>query len=295
MTYLRKTLALSVGVAALAAGAAACTIGEPLDEPSTEPVEIVTVTETAADGGGAAQSPSPSMSPSDDPIAALTEAVDNVIAAYGGRAALAVSGDQEYSAGDTTGFASWSTMKVPVAIAALNSHPEMTVEAANAIQASDNGAADMLWNATTPEAVEAVLAEGHSPVAVERNVTRPGFSAFGQTQWTVDEQARFASHLSCVAGAGPVLEHMGNLTAGGNYGLGTLPGARLKGGWGPSISGAYEVRQLGLVPDANGRQIAVAIAASAADGTYESGQAMLTQLAVALTGVLDTAPAAVCQ
>lgn len=292
---MRKTLALSVGVAALAAGAAACTIGEPLDEPSTEPVQIVTVTETAADGGGAAQSPSPSMSLSDDPTAALTEAVDNVIAAYGGRAALAVSGDQEYSAGDTTGFASWSTMKVPVAIAALNSHPEMTVEAANAIQASDNGAADMLWNATTPEAVEAVLAEGHSPVAVERNVTRPGFSAFGQTQWTVDEQARFASHLSCVAGAGPVLEHMDNLTAGGNYGLGTLPGARLKGGWGPSISGAYEVRQLGLVPDANGRQIAVAIAASAADGTYESGQAMLTQLAADLTGVLDTAPAAVCQ
>ena len=86
---------------------------------------------------------------------------------------------------------------------------------------------------------------------------------------------------------------MGNVAQ--NYGLGTIPGARFKGGWGPSISGAYEVRQLGLVPDANGRIIPVAIAVSAADGTYESAQVMLTQLVVELGPALDAAPEAACR
>lgn len=277
----------------VALGLTACTIDKPLEEPAT--VEVTTVTETAS-----SEQPAPEPKQSElpekpepsgaDVTAELTSAVDQVVAAHGGTAAVSVG---ESSAGDATGFASWSTMKVPVAIAALREHPEMTVEATNAIEVSDNGAADMLWNATTPEAVEAVLAEGGTPVTVERTVTRPGFSAFGQTQWSVADQARFASNLSCVNGAGPILEMMGNVAQ--NYGLGTIPGARFKGGWGPSISGAYEVRQLGLVPDANGRIIPVAIAASAADGTYESAQVMLTQLVTELGPALDAAPEAACQ
>lgn len=289
---------LTAEVAALtvtaALGLSACTIGDPLTEP--EAVEVVTVTETS----GQTPSPAPRSSdprpatetPGGDLSQLLQRAVDNAIAAHGGKAAVSLGG--ESSAGDASGFASWSTMKVPVAIAALKEHPELSVEAANAIQVSDNGAADILWNSTTPDAVEAVLADGATPVAVQREVTRPGFSAFGQTQWTVAEQARFASHLQCVTGAAPVLELMGNIAGGQAYGLGTIPGARFKGGWGPSISGAYEVRQFGLVPDSNGRMIPLAIAASAADGTYESGQAMLTQLTTELIPVLGTAPGAAC-
>lgn len=280
----------SLGTLALSA----CTIGDPLTEPAPESVEIVTVTETSKTSGTPAPSspPAPTTETAHDLTPALTAAVDHVVAAHGGQAAVSVGGD--FSAGDASGFASWSTMKVPVAIAALNAHPELSTEAANAIQVSDNGAADILWRSTTPEAVEAVMAEGHSPVTVEREVIRPGFSAFGQTRWPVSEQARFAPHLGCVAGAAPVLELMGNIAGGQAYGLGTIPGARFKGGWGPSISGAYEVRQFGLVPDANGRMIPVAIAASATDGTYESGQAMLTQLTTELIPALDTAPNAVC-
>lgn len=284
---MKRRLAFLSGASALALSA--CTIGEPLTEPAPETesaVEVVTVTETSSQPEATETS-----QPAGD-TEALEFAVDRVVAAYGGRAAVSIGG--EVSAGDATGFASWSTMKVPVAIAALKAHPELTVEAASAIQASDNGAADVLWRSTTPEAVEAVLAEGTSPVAVQRDVTRPGFSAFGQTQWSVAEQARFASHLQCVTGSAPVLELMGNITGGQAYGLGTIPGARFKGGWGPSISGAYEVRQFGLVPDGNGRMIPLAIAATPADGTYESGQAMLTQLTTELIPALDTAPGAVC-
>lgn len=276
---MRRKLIAAAGAGVL--GLSACTIGDPLTEPDQPPVEITTVTETAAEP------------PSADLDAVLASAVDSVLAAYGGQAEVSLGG--EHSAGDASGFASWSTMKVPVAIAALNAHPELANQAASAIQVSDNAAADMLWNSTTAESVEAVLAEGNSPVTVQREVTRPGFSAFGQTQWSVLEQSRFASHLGCVTGAAPVLDLMGNIDGGQAYGLGTLPGARFKGGWGPSISGAYEVRQFGLVPDSNGRMVAVALAASASDGTYESGQAMLTQLAAELAGVLEQAPEAVCQ
>lgn len=292
---MRRQLTALAGVGALSLSA--CTIGDPLNEP-TETIDVTTVTETRPPS---AESERPSHeSPAPEPTGmditdSLNAAVDSVIAAYGGQAAVSIVGEQEFSAGDASGFASWSTMKVPVAIAALKSHPEMKAEASSAIQVSDNGAADLLWNSTTPEEVEAVLAEGDSPVTVERTVTRPGFSSFGQTQWSVSEQARFASHLGCVTGAAPVLDLMSNIAAGQAYGLGTVPGARFKGGWGPSISGAYEVRQLGLVPDAGGRSIAIAIAASAADGTYESGQAMLTQLVTELTPALNDAPEAVCQ
>lgn len=282
----RLTALAGAGVLSLSA----CTIGEPLTEPETVPVEVVTVTETSSDAPAPATAEPQERAP--DVTQALNDIVDRVVAAHGGQAAISVGG--EFSAGDASGFASWSTMKVPVAIAALNAHPELSAEAANAIQVSDNGAADILWRSTTPEAVEAVLAEGDAPVAVQSEVTRPGFSAFGQTQWSVSEQARFASHLGCVTGAAPVLELMGNISGGQAYGLGTIAGARFKGGWGPSISGAYEVRQFGLVPDAHGRMIPVAIAASAADGTYESGQAMLTQLTTELIPELDAAPSAAC-
>ena len=226
----------------------------------------------------------------------LNDAVANVLDGFGGRAEVAVSGrGGEFSAGDTTGFAAWSTIKVPIAIAALKEHPEMAGQASTAIMVSDNDAAMALWDSVSPEAVEAVLAEGGTPVPVQRERIRPEFSPFGQTVWSVAEQARFASNLQCVTGSEPVLSLMGGITVDQSYGLGTLPGARFKGGWGPSSSnGAYEVRQFGLVHDSVGRNVAVAIAVTAGDGSYESGQAMATQLAAQIAGALESAPAANC-
>nr|VDG62707.1 Uncharacterised protein [Streptococcus thermophilus] len=226
----------------------------------------------------------------------LNGAVDNVIAGFGGRAEVAVSGQGgEFSAGDAAGFASWSTIKVPIAIAALKEHPEMAGDVASAITVSDNDAAMALWNSVAPEAVETVLAEGGTPLTVQRERVRLEFSPFGQTVWSVVEQARFASNLQCVTGSEPVLNLMGGIAADQSYGLGTLPGARFKGGWGPSSSdGAYEVRQFGLVHDTAGRNVAVAVAVTAGDGSYESGQVMATHLVAHIAAALDNAPAANC-
>lgn len=249
-------------------------------------------------------SPEPTQPPTEDATphpsaelqAALDAAVAEVVQAYGGVAEVAIVGAAgEYTAGDAGGFAAWSTIKVPIAIAALKENPGLASQAALAIQSSDNAAAMMLWNSTSPEAVEAVLAQGTVPITVQRQYVRAEFSPFGQTQWTVTEQARFASHMRCVDGAEQVLELMGSIAPGQSYGLGTLPAARFKGGWGPSAeNGGYEVRQFGLVQDEAGRDVAIALAVRATDGSYASGQAMASELAALIRPALDTAPAAHC-
>lgn len=297
-----------VGVvgAALAMVLSACTIGNDVDhgagraddellpQPSIgAPAPPAAKENPAPQGSGVAPD---QAGYADDVQGALSSAVATVTSTFGGQAAVAISGQSgEFAAGGAAGFASWSTIKVPIAIAALKEHPEMAAQATAAIQVSDNDAAAALWDSVTPESVEAVLAEGHSPVTVQRMKIRPEFSPFGQTQWSVPEQARFASHLQCVNGSQPVLDLMAGIAADQSYGLGTVPGARFKGGWGPSAStGAYEVRQFGLVLDQNGREVAVALAVSAADGSYESGQSMASQLAALLVPALNVAPPAAC-
>lgn len=273
-----------------------CTIDGPQPTAPVEPTVEVLPEPTLAPPVAPPAEPDHSDVPPQDLSATLNAAVASAIQAYGGRAAVAVSGPAgEFAAGDATGFASWSTIKVPIAIAALKEHPEMASQAAAAIQVSDNDAAMALWNSVAPESVEAVLAEGGSPVAVQRVRVRPEFSPFGQTQWTVTEQARFASNLNCISGAAPVVQLMGGISPDQSYGLGTIPGARFKGGWGPSATtGGYEVRQFGLVPDSSGRQIAVAIAVSSGDGSYARGQTMASQLVGAIIPALTSAPAAAC-
>ena len=59
------------------------------------------------------------------------------------------------------------------------------------------------------------------------------------------------------------------------WGLGVLgDDVELKGGWGPNPDGRRLVRQMGLVGS-----LAVALAALPADGSFESGTAMLDRLA----------------
>jgi len=193
----------------------------------------------------------------------------------------------------------WSTIKVPLSIAAVRDGSADVSALTSAITVSDNAAAEQLWEglgqpAEVAEKVERVLSEGGVQTQVSAQVTRPGFSAFGQTMWTTEGQATFASHLQCLAGAQSVMEAMGSIAGGQNYGLGQIPGAMYKGGWGPNESGAYGVRQFGLIPRGDGTFAAVAIAAVSPDGSYESGQAQLNQLAQKLSERAADLPAAEC-
>ena len=231
------------------------------------------------------------------------EAFDRIAAALPNGSGLAVAPigrpDLLRTAGDLGTDVAWSTVKVPLAIAALRVAPDLTGVAERAITLSDNVAADALWAALGGEpgaaaAVEAVMAQaGDVTTRVPTSRERPGFSIFGQTRWSLDDQARFAAGLACLADAEPVLEMMERIDGSQQWGLGLVPGAGFKGGWGPSADGAgYLVRQFGVI-DTRGGRAGVAIAARAAD--MDSGAALLSAIAVRIASEAGGLPGGDCQ
>ncbi|AZA10069.1 hypothetical protein [Corynebacterium pseudopelargi] len=276
--YLRLPAALG-GAALLLSG---CMFPEDVQQD-----ERSTVTSTTT-----AESSTPDPGVSADLPQAILDAVSDVEADTGSRVSLAISSgvDQQpqFAGSLAPKQEAWSTIKVPLSIAALRQDPSLEPTMYLAITQSDNGAATQMWEALgggeqAAAAVEAVLAEAGVEVDVPAEKTRAQFSAFGQTMFSTGQQASFAAALPTLDGAAPVLEAMGEVVAGQDYGLGTFEGARYKGGWGPDTSGAYLVRQFGLVGDT-----AIAIATKPADGTYESGQVVLTKIAQAIKPHLDS-------
>lgn len=218
--------------------------------------------------------------------------VANVTHTLGGAIGIAVDGDE--AGGFVAPSPAWSTIKVPIAIAALNIAPEVYPDAVAAITVSDNDAAQRLYAIAGPESVDNVLAAAGIGVGVNTAPLRPEFSTFGQTELSVAQEAQLAGSLACVEGSGPVIALMGQVDPGQAYGLGAVPGALFKGGWGPDPAGAYHVRQFGLLPRSGG-YAAVALSALPGDGSYSTGQTMLTQAALALAERAEELPLARCQ
>jgi hypothetical protein len=77
------------------------------------------------------------------------------------------------------------------------------------------------------------------------------------------------------------------------WGIGTVAGTQFKGGWGPSPSGSYLVRQMGVLSGPTGK-VAVAMAAQPASGSFADGTQDLTQMADWLTAHLTSLPAGHC-
>jgi hypothetical protein len=208
-----------------------------------------------------------------------------------GIAIMPVGGRQVTTLGNWTTGVAWSTIKVPLAVAALRHDATgLADSAAAAITASDNDAAQALWDALgggeqAASAVEAVLretgdsttdvADRHNPTAKESVDDQ---MSFGATVWTLVNQVRFASRLPCLDHSAPVLDLMGEITSSQSYGLGAFSGAEFKGGWGPDDdTGNYLVRQFGLLPTWAG-QVAVAIAAQPDSGSFDDATDMLDKV-----------------
>lgn len=184
---------------------------------------------------------------------------------------------------------------MPLAIAAERAGVADPETVSRAITFSDNAAADSLWEALgggehAAQATQEIIGTATVPATPPR----PGFSAFGQTQWPVAEQAEFVAALGCQQGTDPVLAAMGQPDPAQQYGLGTLEGSVMKGGWGPAEDGAYEARQMGLV-SLGGHTVAVAIYAKAESGNYGEAQQMLTRLVKQLAAAEVEWPDAGCQ
>ncbi|OBF48897.1 hypothetical protein A5778_22555 [Mycolicibacterium monacense] len=214
---------------------------------------------------------------------------------------VAVSaGNEAASYGTWRSGAAWSTIKVPLSIAALRKSPsDAEPLVSQAITYSDNLSADQLWAklGTPPEAgneVQAVLSQGGDPeVIVETQQVRPPYSPYGQTQWSLQQAARFAFDLPCLEGAGPVLTGMRSIAPDQQWGLAGKDGVAAKGGWGPEEDGGYLVRQIGLVGDGTAA-FGVALAAKPADGSFASGTAALDKLSMWVLDHREQMPQGAC-
>lgn len=209
----------------------------------------------------------------------------------GGSSAIAITPSVDRPATALGGLRSgpaWSTIKVAIALAteqAAGGHPDPATDSliARALTASDNAAAELLWNQMGAQAgqrtEQQLRAAGDTDTTVQTQRVRAEFSPYGQTDWATSSQARFAAALPCLEHSGPVLALMGEVQADQRWGLGSagVP-ARFKGGWGPDSAGRYLVRQLGLLT-VDGRRVAVAIATKPADGQFATGTSNLNQIA----------------
>lgn len=204
------------------------------------------------------------------------------------------------SLGDWSSGPAWSTIKVPLVIAAMRQQNtgQVTKPMTSAIAESDNAAAESIWEGLgdppfAATKVEAVLLETGDPTTVQSQKVRPEFTAFGQTKWSLTNQAQFLAAAACEPRDQPVLTLMGEVDNDQRWGLGVLPNTKIKGGWGPSLAGRYLVRQIGILPTPKGLAI-VAMAAEPESGSFADGTQDLTELATWLQAHLDALPAGPC-
>lgn len=218
-----------------------------------------------------------------------------------GIAAAAVgSGSDPMMLGDWRSGPAWSTIKVPVVIAALREQnpPQITDPMTAAITKSDNAAAEAVWESlgdpvVAAAKVDAVLRQFGDSTLVQSRRVRPEFSASGQTEWPLAAQARFASAAVCDSASAPVFALMGHVEQDQSWGIGTIAGTRFKGGWGPAPNGTYLVRQFGVLAVPNGL-IAIALAVQPDSGKFEDGTADLTEMAHWVRAHLADLPAGRC-
>ncbi|MGA9493887.1 MAG: hypothetical protein WBV80_27095 [Mycobacterium sp.] len=196
----------------------------------------------------------------------------------------------------------WSTIKIPLVIASMrlhnNDHPTASMVAA--ITESDNAAAEAIWEGlgdptAAAAAVGKVLHDVGDPTTVESRKLRPEYTAFGQTNWSLTNQAYFLASAACDPHNQPVIDLMGQVTGDQRWGLGSLPDAKIKGGWGPSPSGRYLVRQIAVVPTGARGSTVVAMAAVPDSGSFADGTRVLTQIGNWLQAHMGALPAAKCR
>lgn len=171
----------------------------------------------------------------------------------------------------------WSTVKIPIAIAALRdgASPDLVDLA---IKESDNDAAYALWShvqwneGDASSALKELLGDYGSTGELEE--------PFGYSRWLLKDQAVFGSHLPCIPEAEYVYEAMDEIVAWQDNGLDKLPNTRAKGGWGLSEEdNGYTHRQVGVRDTGNGGSIGLAIEVTMPGASAEKAIPALNVLA----------------
>lgn len=269
-----KLTALSLGILLISTG---CARSAPVvSENQAGPSTVMSSSESPRIDAGAA-------SPAAE---ALQASFSEISSSIMGDVGVAVAGASEVRHfGTWREGPAWSTVKVPLAIAALRKSEQQAAPLVpRAIRDSDNTAAEQLWAQLgepkkAADEVAAVLREGgDESTEVESERKRKDFTVFGQTTWSLSNQATFMATLPCLAKSGPVIADMHNLAANQHWGLALRTDTPAKGGWGPSPEGAYLVRQIATVTTDDGN-IGIALSALPRDGKFDTGVAQVGTLA----------------
>ncbi|MFT3661598.1 MAG: hypothetical protein QM809_09390 [Gordonia sp. (in: high G+C Gram-positive bacteria)] len=182
-----------------------------------------------------------------------------------GVAVAPVGGGPALTFGDQSVRVAWSTIKVPLALAAIRNGKAEDSVVQNAIVDSDNDAALALRKSLGTEdqarkKVTAVLRAGGDKTVEAVKIQDPT-ETFGLTPWSLASAAGFAAKLPCLQDSTEILTYMGEVAANQQWGLESIRSKKVttavKGGWGPADDGSYEVRQLGLITWQDGTQAAV--------------------------------------
>jgi hypothetical protein len=158
---------------------------------------------------------------------------DRLRAAMGGTHGLAVSAlglDQRVEQlGPLRTAVAWSAAKVPLAMAVIarGGAEAQTANLRGALTASDNAAAMRLWASlgggqTAAAAADEQLRDGgdaHTSIQY-RALRGAGYTPFGQTDWALTDQARFAAGLACSAQGVQVIGFMNQVVSSQRWGLG---------------------------------------------------------------------------
>ena len=228
-------------------------------------------------------------------------------------AAVTAPGNKDSSSvqvgGSWTGGRAWSTIKVPLSIAAIQKNASAgTVtdpyggscshsigSAVNlAITQSDNCAAWWLWTAlggdgssAAGDVTSVISSGGDSSTSVTSNGDGGSLTS-GKTTWSLLGQAIFMANISSIGGSESVMNEMRTHNAGdGAHGLNTFT-SMAKGGWG-NDGGTSATRQLGIIKLSNGKCSAVAIGTNAG-----SNFSILDQIAQVLLNHQDELPSGNC-
>ncbi|WP_284864709.1 hypothetical protein [Corynebacterium rhinophilum] len=244
--------------------------------------------EQAADTAGEGASASVSAKADAALTKDLGRAVESLSKDYDAHFGVAISaGEEKISAGDTGDGPAWSTIKVPIAITALQDGADPSLVDL-AIKESDNDAAYALWSqvqweeGVASEAVEKLLREHDSKASIEAD-------AFGYSTWPLQEQANFGAQLPCIKEAEYVHEVLNDIVEWQSVGLSKHASTRAKSGWGlDENSDDYTFRQFG-VHEKDGKRVGVALSVIVEGEDYESGSAAIDDLADDVLKVIDKA------
>lgn len=313
MRRLRTALAL----AALAACVGACG-SSPADSATSERPQSRTAPAAVTPSPGR-RAPRARASGTADRVAAR---LATVVPAGGrdGAAVAPLAGGPVRVVGARVPTRAWSTIKLPLIATVLRARRAgelpggTTVPAAEreailrGIIASDNDAARTLYgelvsrfgsDAEATGRIEQTLRlSGDATTQVNARFTRPEFSNIGQTSWALRDMASFYRAL---AGGDVVparerrvlLGAMAAVDANQQWGAwgARWPSAAMpmvKGGWGPSVTGGYDVLQAAIIPGPDGLVLTVATVAP----SFPAGQARLGTLARAAAAAARERPRA---